>query len=371
MGLRDYNNNKRSRDGPDAVWRAYGAGTVLRETEVSLLSTPTGIFYPRPAICAGSGTPADFSARAFVTLLAALGESGASPENFEILLRSQDNLLPDHAFHFPPWLKPTVSSALPGLRSLLLTAEFIAGDDGFTRTFASFGDSAISKFLYLVPNLVHLRLNSSGKHHFITSFLIGLADTDVNSPVPLLPRLERLDFGMFALFGHTAGLDPLSRVVARFGRTLKALGLWKLSVQDSQEQQDAMRRNKELRPQRWAKLLANLPRLAPGLERLTVGALTQVSLGREMGISIVSGARTPHGHFVTSRTYRPEDMRDHASFKALLEKELAVPWWRLEGDGYGEDEEDDEDGSDEEIEEAEEEDEEEDTEENGNGDDAS
>jgi hypothetical protein len=53
-----------------------------------------------------------------------------------------------------------------------------------------------------------------------------------------------------------------------------------------------------------------------------------------------------------SRTYRQEDMRDLGNFKALLEKELVVPWeWlpemRTSRNGGDDDDEDDDDDDDE------------------------
>jgi hypothetical protein len=369
VGLRDYNNGRRSRDGPDALWRAYGAGTVMRELGVSLLNVPLGI---STAVCAGSGTPPDFAARAFVTLLQALGESGATPENVEILSKRTEVMLPEHAFQIPQYLEPTVATVLSGLKSLLLTADFAANQRLIPYPETS-ADDPIPKFLCLVPNLIHLRLNCQQRHAGIAHFLTWLASTDADSPTPLLPRLEQLDFGMFGvpydkLSNHTSDLDPLSGVVERFGRTLKALNFWKITLLDSAAQADAMRQAKELRPHRWAELLAHLPRLAPGLDRLTVGALTQVCVHRSLHISIVSevNAQDNLGDLPTarsyrredmtnswkSRTYRQEDMRDLGNFKALLEKELVVPWeWlpemRTSRNGGDDDDEDDDDDDDE------------------------
>lgn len=352
VGLRDYNNGRRSRDGPGAVWRAYGAGTVLRETGVSLLAPPFGNFYiGTSTVCAGSGTPPDFAARAFATLLQALGESDATPENIEILVRDTNMVLPEHAFHIPQYLEQTVAPFLLRLKSLLLTADLVAPPDGITPTQRTSASNSIPKFLCLVPNLVHLRLNCPGTGDGISSFLTWLANTDADSPTPLLPRLEKLEFGMFSFYldqlPHPSGLDPLSRVVGRFGRTLKALTFWKTSLKESREQLDALRRDPDVRPNRWAKLLGHLPRLAPGLERLTIGFLYQISLQSELALRIESqvNARVNRGDPPHSRTYRRDDMRDLANFKRMLDKELVLPWDWLRKPSSEESGSEDEDGN--------------------------
>jgi hypothetical protein len=336
VGLRDYNSGMRRRDGQGAQWGAYGATTVLAETGLELLRPDDG---PRAYLttrqCAGTGTPILFAARAFTVVLQALGASGAAPDNVEILLTDNAHALPDHAFHIPPYLEPTVAPVLAGLTSLLLRVNltymsvFNADDTGP-------GDGqvpwfSLDHFLSLTPNLTQLRLNFMGNDFTgnVSSFLEGLAA----SGPQLLPKLAQLEFGMM----NGAYQDRLSRVVERWSGTLKRVGFWKVSLSDSPAQDDALELDSRARPNRWAELLIRLRKVAPGIERIHVGCLSQCCRGHMQQITLNLGSQEEQGRPPVARVYNREDMRDLKAFKQRMEEELKLFWLEdVVDDGSGE-----------------------------------
>lgn len=314
VGLRDYNSGQRWRDGERAEWRAYGATTVWKET---------GRMLP---LRGDNEASTLFAARAVTTLLRALGSSGASPANLEILLRSASNGLPDQAFHLPKYLMPVVVPPLAGLKSLLiavnlkqmaiLTSNVVSRPSGL-----EVPDYALLHLLGLAPNLTHLRLNfqhdMSGR---ALRFLEQLAKTDTESDMQLLPKLAHLDFGMIRI-------DPalLKRVVRRFGSTLTAVSFWKVALAVDDQPTATLMLGRLAKPNEWAELLLQLPRLAPALSRISIGCLTQFHNYQHLRITFKARPQDEPDRPPATREYGPEDMRDLNRFKKLLKEELLLP----------------------------------------------
>lgn len=312
IGLRDYNNGRRWRDGEGAEWRAYGASTVLRETGVSLLPLTK---YHHVVAYGGGASAAEFSTRVFTELLHALGSSGARPEAVEILLRTGSDGLPDPAFHIPRFLEPTMAPVLSSLTTLLLTLNLRG--TSWPSPGVSIRMRAIRNFLSLTSNLTHLRFNfqragDSEEHQFLD----WLADSD---PAAILPKLEKLDFGMMV-----AGKLVAREVVKRFGGTLRALSFWKVTLTNPDLHGmhmplDEKTRNLNL----WADFLAKLPSYAPGLERISVGCLRQhVYLGQMADVSLMLQSKKKFSRGPDVREYTRDDMRDPGKFRQLLREEL-------------------------------------------------
>jgi hypothetical protein len=332
VGVRDFNSGKRWRDGEGAEWRAYGVNTVIRETGMKLdLFSGTQQMYNTIIQYPGAGTAMAFSAKTFSTVLGALGSSGATPENIEVLLRDRSHGLPDYAFHVPQYLAPKVAPLLAGLKTLLLTTDLgylpmlNANPPQVTEPYSYVVGYALRHFLSLVPNLTHLRLNfQRGQARNSSAFLEWLASTDRHSGTQLLPKLVQLDLGMMEFDGKSVNLPR--RVVGRFGKTLKGVSFWKTRLIETREQVVALEQDKELKPNWWAELLVQLPKVAPGLNSISVGCLSQQSRGQVIDISLnVSSAEGQKRPSIT-REYRGEDMRDLNRFKEMLENELVVSW---------------------------------------------
>ncbi|KAJ9130605.1 hypothetical protein NKR19_g9829 [Coniochaeta hoffmannii] len=316
VGLRDYNSGMRQRDGEGAQWRAYGATTVLQNTGMSLLGFD-GVFGPHVASrqYADTGLAMIFAARAFTVVLQALGESAATPKHVEILTRDRAHALPDHAFHLPPYLAPTVAPVLSRLESLLLTVNLRTIFVPATDSPGSVPGYALQNLLSLTPNLAHLRLNFTADQSTAAN-VYPFLDRLAGSGSQLLPRLSHLDFGMMTAVDR----ECLFRVVQRWSKTLKGLSFWKVSLSDSAGHQAEP--HPQEKPNRWAQLLVRLRKAAPGLARMSVGCLTQQFGGHFLSVTLkVDGKGTP-----ANRVYGPEDMRDLKVFRAMLERELQVSW---------------------------------------------
>jgi hypothetical protein len=106
VGIRDFYSRSRRRDYPDIEWKSYGLRTFERDTGRTL----------RPQYFGNFGVDVDaYTSRIFINVLRALGRStSARPSNFEVILR--EGLLPDLAFHLPPYLASVVEPVLANIR---------------------------------------------------------------------------------------------------------------------------------------------------------------------------------------------------------------------------------------------------------------
>ncbi|OIW28198.1 hypothetical protein CONLIGDRAFT_714766 [Coniochaeta ligniaria NRRL 30616] len=324
VGLRDYNSGMRRRDGEGAEWRAYGATTVIRETGMRMLGARGSLI--RQPNYAGVGTASTFAARTFTTVLHALGSSGTTPDCIEILLRDELRVLPDYAFHIPKFMEPAVTPLLAGLKTLLLA---VGMNQGTMHTAAPIDMGpdepgfAVHHFLSLVPNVTHLRLNFQSDDPGYTRWFwnwLAIADTDLGTQ--LLPKLTQLDFGMM----RNADLDRLGRVVGRWGSTLTRVSFWKVTIKESDDQRAALQLDSQAKPNRWAELLVQLPKVAPKLRRITVGCLAQVCRDRVQHIALNVGSPPQHSRPPVSWDYRLDEMLDLKKFRSMLDTELKVLW---------------------------------------------
>jgi hypothetical protein len=280
---------------------------------------------------AGVGSAAAFAARAFNMVLHALGSSGATLGNLEVLLRSKAHGLPDYAFHVPEYSKPTVAPFLGKLNSLLLAVDlhWMAAQGAAENAMESTSGCgcALKKFLLLAPNVTHLRLNfqDGSPHENLAWFLEWLATPDPDLNSQLLPKLAKLDLG------RMRAVEPnlLYRLVGRWGSTLTGVTFWKISIRNSDEQAAAaLGLDGQSKPNLWRNLLVQLPKVAPSLNRISVGCLAQLSRAYQQ-FRITPNVHNPRA---VRREYGREEMRDPEKFKALLDNELRVePPYGLSG----------------------------------------
>ncbi|KAH7081043.1 hypothetical protein FB567DRAFT_595360 [Paraphoma chrysanthemicola] len=229
VGIRDFNNHQRRRDGVGASWSSWGATTVYRETGIELqLSTNNHL-------TASQGI--HFAHLAFQNILHALGKASRKPQELEVLLRH--SLLPDGAFYIPKFLQPALDLVLHDLKTLLLKADVLV------RTFHTHTNGTpvdlkpghyLRCFLGRTPNLTHLRLNlqkSNTKDN--EEFLEWLAlpsSTPTSLPIPFfdpppipLHNLAKLELGQI-----TARPSILLNVISKFAPTLQEISLWRMTM---------------------------------------------------------------------------------------------------------------------------------------------
>ena len=149
VGIRDFNANKRIRDGKDASWSSWGASTVFRETGVELSFDP--IYYVPEH-------HQEYSSRIFQSLLYASGKAQRYPPEIEVLMRHCP--LPDGALNVPSFLEPTIA-VLRSLKTFLLNVT-LRTHAAHTQTREMVVDVAsrhLRGFLGYTRNIEHLRLN--------------------------------------------------------------------------------------------------------------------------------------------------------------------------------------------------------------------
>jgi len=113
--IRSFNSDRRSRDGPGAQWRSYGATTVERVTDRRMLMDHYHI---------NDSGAIHFPHLLFNSLLDALGAAGSRPKGIEIMGKGAPPLT-DDAFALNPAIRPSVPSMLLGLEKLHLHVEII------------------------------------------------------------------------------------------------------------------------------------------------------------------------------------------------------------------------------------------------------
>ncbi|OCK89439.1 uncharacterized protein K441DRAFT_619442 [Cenococcum geophilum 1.58] len=318
IGLRNFNSRGRVRDGCE--WTSYGATTIFQETGLRLIND-----HRLPA----SDEQTRFAARAFSTILYALGQSGAKPHTFEVLLRQRRLGLNDNAFNIPKFLEPSVTPVLSNLKSLLLVLDLSSepmllatGDDDspdVTRP-----DYLLRQFLCRTPNLTHLRLNvQNAQPPRAEDFLLWLSRpvTQVDSinsssgpPIPKSPdlvalsQLRRLDFGMILVSPRT-----LLAAIHKFKPTLRALSLWKITLcpQDQQHHRNP-------RANMWAEFFGQLS----DLDYISVGYLSQVLRDQTQHVKFKLPA-DQSGEMSLTKEYSGYDMRH---FPDNLVSDMVIDW---------------------------------------------
>jgi hypothetical protein len=232
--IRSFNSGRRSRDGPVARWRSYGATTAERE-----IGRPMRMDYCRP----GDSRAIHFPHLLFNSLLDALGAAGSRPTGIEIMGRGVPPLR-DSAFALNPSIRPSVASMIHGLEKLHLHVEISTSDSRISGTVVDKArqSSILPWFLTQAPNLKNLRINgnrfwSCGLETFLMWLgqPVSYADSgpapepgpdEHGWPPPVaLPKLEELSLGHMAT-GYTTALG----VIRKFAPTLKRLELWNVTL---------------------------------------------------------------------------------------------------------------------------------------------
>ncbi|ELR08963.1 hypothetical protein VC83_05960 [Pseudogymnoascus destructans] len=285
VALRDYSSGGRVRD--NGQWHSYGATTIFQETGIRLLDS-RGLYATKE--------DTRFASRTLSSILYALGQSGAKPEAFEVLLRKAALGLPYDAFEIRKFFEPSVTPVLSSLKTLLLTIDptLPEADNGTNDDpGVDHPDFPLRRYLCHTPNLTHLRLNFlSALHSEPERFMVWLGrpvvqTAPVNSspgaPLPKSPdavalsQLRRLDFGMLAISPRV-----LLAIIHKFKPSLRSLSLWKVDLKP----EDQHRRGGK-RVSAWPKLFAKLP----GLDYLSVGCIGEMVETRHqrMGFKLPAG----------------------------------------------------------------------------------
>ncbi|KFY37268.1 hypothetical protein V494_04849 [Pseudogymnoascus sp. VKM F-4513 (FW-928)] len=265
VGLRDYSSGGRDRD--NGEWNSYGATTILDEIRFPLLGSP--FMYAHDG-------DVRFAGEAFSSLLYALGQSGAKPQAFEVLLRKPNLGLPYDAFKIPHFFEPSVLPLLSSLKTILLTIHpGPFNDDGSDEDpDVEYPDFPLRQFLSHVSNITHLRINfksqlRSTPHRFM-AWLGRSASVNLSpgSPLPKSPdpvalsHLQRLDIGML-----TVSRRNLLAIIHRLQPTLRSLSLWKVDLRpEDQHQPDGNKASM------WSKFFGKLS----DLDYLSVGCIGQM-----------------------------------------------------------------------------------------------
>jgi hypothetical protein len=318
IGIRDFNSGGRVRD--NCEWTSYGATTIFQETGIHLIGNVR-----QPV----SDQQASFSSRVFCTILHALGQSGAKPQAFEVLLKRYRSGLHDYAFNIPKFFEPSVKPVLCNLKTLLLTLDLsdepmlLAIDDDYSPDGECHG-YLLRRFLCHCPNLTHLRLNfQNGPPPRPERFLQWLGrpvtqadsiDSFSASPLPRSPelvalsQLRRLDFGMLSVSPHT-----LLDVIHKFKPTLRALSFWKVTLRPDDGPQSLDRR-----ANMWAEFFAQLS----NLDYVSVGYLSQEIEFRHRTVRFKLPA-SQSGGFSITKEYSRHDM---THFPNNLVSDTVVLW---------------------------------------------
>lgn len=354
VGIRDFNNHERSRDG--IKWTSWGAPTVYKETGIELQFTTRSPYSPQHA--------SDFLTRVFQNVIYALGKANRSPPELEVLLRRDP--LPDSAFDVPDFVHPHVKPLLDGLKKLLLRADtnFEHMHTHTNGTVSGLQSARLLRlFLGYTPNLEHLRLNLP-KYQFDHNeqFLKWLT---LPAPAPKLQKasvieqffeppsisldhLTTLEVGQFQ-----ARPSIILDVIHRFTPTLRHLELWKMTLSDTQ----AISAH-DPRPNIWKHFFTRLAKMTDlQLDHLKVGMLSQDHthvqfknpMGNDaMGLKVKQHTGLKMDAFLKELTddvfvLWPKDVEDIAESDEDEDDEMADDDEDEEDDAHENDDEDDSD----------------------------
>ncbi|KAH8126600.1 hypothetical protein FP744_10009338 [Trichoderma asperellum] len=281
VALRDFNSTRRTRDGPYAQWRSYGAQTLLKETG-ALPITNEVLSWGNPALLHRAST-------LFKAVIHSLGLANARPKNIEVMERN-GNLLYDSAFHLHPDLEATDAPVLQSLQKLHLCVDvYWATSPHIAQPYYQ---RNLAGFLKHCNGLEELRINgkrssySQGSRHNLHLLMSWLAsseakplselqsaDVSVDSqfaPPPVeFPQLSNLSLGMMAIT-----LDEVVHLITKFAGSLQYLELWRFQLMANPgTDADVAERNQNLFIHLLKKLLA-IPNL--NLRHIKLGMLQQM-----------------------------------------------------------------------------------------------
>ncbi|KAK4082905.1 uncharacterized protein Triagg1_1795 [Trichoderma aggressivum f. europaeum] len=286
--VRDFNSNRRSRDGPHAHWLSYGTQTMLRETSVRPSSYG---FFGQGSVQHG------FVNQMFKAVVHALGMANARPTAIEVMER-QGHPLFDSAFYVHPDFEAAVIPVLRGLTRLHLTLEANASAIGYDDR--PYQRLSLTKFLRHCDGLEELRIN--GKHNTSTydirnslrnlydwfsdaeeasakdarevakSLSLDGRNSNLSLHAPIkFPRLQNISLGMTSFT-----VKDLVGLIARFADTLQHLEIWriKLVFEDRSLNKSQILENRQILFARMLKELLNVPNL--NLRHIKLGSMEQI-----------------------------------------------------------------------------------------------
>ncbi|KAL7917661.1 hypothetical protein ACQKWADRAFT_306286 [Trichoderma austrokoningii] len=235
--LRDFNSNRRSRDGPYAQWRSYGSHTLAGETGARPVTNQLFSW--------GNAALLDRANILFKAIIHGLGLANVRPKNLEVMERN-GNLLFDSAFYLHPDFEATYVPILQNLQKLHLcidvywaTAPHVA---------QPYYQKNLARFLSHCEGLEELRINGKRNYyskggrmnlHLFMSWLassearplseIQSADVAIDhqlAPPPVeLPKLSNLSLGMMSIT-----LDEAVHVITKFAGSLQHLEMWRFQL---------------------------------------------------------------------------------------------------------------------------------------------
>lgn len=332
--VRDFNSNRRSRDGPHAHWLSYGTQTMIKETSIR----------PRTHGIPGHSIHT-YVDQMFKSIIHALGMANARPTAIEVMER-QGHPLGDAAFHMHPDFEASIIPVLRGLKRLHLTLQGNSSalvNDGLPHQ-----RHGLTMFLRHCEGLEELRIN--GRHgagtYAIRNSLRNLYDwltveestseteaqkeanspsldgrtsdlSLVNSPIKF-PQLQNISLGMTSLT-----INELVRLVAKFADTLQHLELWRITLVTEEGRSFDRGEVLEDRQILFAHLLKKLLKI-PNLN------LRHIKLGNMKQIwNPVDG----HGHMMEDVSFKPNAKTRDEDVDAGIESVIGVleytgPDWR-------------------------------------------
>lgn len=337
VDVRDFNLNRRTRDGPHAVWTSYGATTVRQTTGVQLRMRS-----------ARYGD--EYASHIFAVVLAALADAAARPANLELVIRSHGWGVYDASLYVPPWLEPSLAPVLANLTKLHLCV--VLSQNSRTSSISPQsppGALFLQSFLGFTPNLTWLRLNLQNStatvvHEFLSWLSLSVPDgaspksTSLGSPDPVsLPALEQLDLGNARI-----NLSDLKHLISKFGRTLRGLSLVRIYLVGSHSH-----------PHERVNLWADLIRWLSGVGRGNLRSFNVREPWQTNDFSQSEECFFQNGEDAgrsKERSYSGDDIGD---FLGKLAKQVTVDWTpavdtqsdSTNSEQDGEDGEDEDDGS--------------------------
>lgn len=213
--------------------------------------------------------------RIFLNLLRALGKAGATPKNYEVILRQIS--LEDPAFNVPKYVEASIRAPLTNLRSMFLdlSPNFPALQVDLDSKQTSCVNYFLLGFLSKLTRLEYLRLNFRAYPDNVRNDVLSWLSKDASvvtpgKPVsePSLPKfppsvdfahLRQLDIGMILV-------EPavLVAIIKKYRATLRAISLHKVTLLEDESVKA------ETRVNLWSKLFGQLAKLDVKLDFLSI-----------------------------------------------------------------------------------------------------
>ncbi|KAM0248134.1 hypothetical protein ACHAQJ_009579 [Trichoderma viride] len=282
VALRDFNSTRRSRDGPHAHWRSYGAQTLAKETDV--LPATTQVFNW------GNPTVLDKASLLFKAITHGLAMANARPKGLEMIERN-GNLLYDSSFHIHPDFEAALVPVLQRLRRLHLCIDvYWATTPHIAQPYYQ---QNLAKFLGHCEALEELRINGKRNDsskanrlglHLLLEWLAATESTpltelqlpgDATTDDTLIPRpinlahLANISLGMM-----TVTVNEVVHLITKFAGSLEYLELWRVQLLPDAGTDAQVGEKKIILFSQLLKRMLNIPNL--NLRHIKLGNLQQV-----------------------------------------------------------------------------------------------